>query len=112
VRQWTLTGSAELELGDIKQDRIAITTRGHSRVVASGEVEQLALEMAGSGRIDLSRLAAQRAEARLRGSAIAELSAREEADISIAGSATLRLHGRPLHVRSHVSGSGGIEQLP
>jgi hypothetical protein len=112
VRQWRLTGSAELDLQDLKQDRIVITTRGHSRIVANGEVEQLALDMAGSGRIDLSRLAAQRTEARLRGSAVAEISAREEADISIAGSATVRLHGRPPHLRSHVSGSGAIEQLP
>jgi hypothetical protein len=112
VRQWRLSGSAELDLDDLKQDRIAITTRGSSRVAANGDVEQLALDMAGSGRIDLSRLVAQRAEVRLRGSAVAEISAREEADISISGSATVRLHGRPPHLRSHVSGSGGIEQLP
>jgi hypothetical protein len=112
VREWKLTGSATLDLADIKQDRIAITTHGSSRVAAGGEVGELTLAISGSGRADLSRLAAQRAEARLRGSAVAEIAAREEADISIAGSATVRLHGRPLRMRSHVSGSGGIEQLP
>jgi hypothetical protein len=112
VRQWTLTGSSSLDLADIKQDRLAITTRGHSKVVAGGEVQHLAIDMAGSGRADLGRLAAQSADIRLRGSAIADLAPRDEADISIAGSARVRLHGRPQHVRSHVSGSGSIEQLP
>ncbi len=113
VPAWTLNGSSELELSDLKQDALRITTHGSSRITANGEVHVLSLEAAGSSRVDLGRLVAQQASTRLHGSATVDLAPREDADISISGSAVVRLHGAAAaRIRSHVSGSGQIIQMP
>lgn len=112
VPAWTLNGSGELNLSGVKQDALRITMRGSGTVVASGEVHEASLDIAGSGNADLGKLLSQQANARIRGSAEADLAAREDADISIAGSGIVRVHGAGARIHSHVSGSGVIKQVP
>ena len=112
VTAWTLNGSAELDLSDIKQDVLRIAMHGSGKVTASGEAHEVSLDAAGSGRADLGRLVTQQASAHLSGSAEVDLAPREDADISISGSAIVRLHGAAARIHSHVSGSGQIKQLP
>jgi hypothetical protein len=112
VPAWTLNGSGEVDLSDIKQDTLHITTHGSGIVTASGEAHEVSLEAAGSSRADLSRLVTQQASARIHGSAEIDLAPRDDADISISGSAVVRLHGAAPRIRSHVSGSGQIKQVP
>jgi hypothetical protein len=112
VTAWTLNGSGNLELTDIKQDVLRIAMRGSGTVTASGEVRESSLDIAGSGRADLGGLVTQHANARIRGSAEADLAPREEVDVSISGSAVVRLHGAGALIHSHVSGSGQIKQVP
>jgi hypothetical protein len=112
VPAWTLNGSGALDLSDIKQDVLRITMHGSGTVTVSGEAREASLDVAGSSRADLSRLVTQRANTRIRGSAEVDLAPREDADISIAGSAVVRLHGAAARIHSHVSGSGQIKQVP
>jgi Putative auto-transporter adhesin, head GIN domain len=112
VTAWTLNGSGTLDLADIKQDVLRITMHGSGTVTASGETHEASLDVAGSGKADLGRLVTQQANARIRGSAEADLAPREDADISISGSAVVRLHGAVARINSHVSGSGQIKQVP
>jgi hypothetical protein len=112
VTAWTLNSSAELDLSDIKQDALRITMHGSGKVTASGEAHEVSLDAAGSGRADLGRLVTQQASARIGGSAEVDLAPREDADISISGSALVRLHGAVARIHSHVSGSGQIKQVP
>jgi putative autotransporter adhesin-like protein len=113
VTAWTLNGSGELDLADIKQDALHITTHGSGNVIASGEAHEVSLDAAGSSRADLSRLVSQQASARLHGSADVDLAPREDVDIAISGSAVVRLHGAAAaRVHSHISGSGQIKQVP
>jgi len=112
VTAWTLNGSAELDLSDIKQDVLRLTMHGSGAVTASGEVHEVSLRATGSGRADLSRLVTQQVSARISGSGEADLAPREDADISISGSGNARLHGAVARIHSHVSGSGQIKQVP
>jgi hypothetical protein len=112
VTAWTLNGSGELDLSDIKQDALRIITHGSATVTASGEAHEASLDVAGSSRADLSSLVTQQANARIRGSAEVDLAPREDVDISISGSAVVRLHGAVARIHSHVSGSGQIKQVP
>ena len=91
--------------------------RGHPRllaaiVLASGEAHDDSLHATGSGSADLGKLVAQQANVRISGSAEADLAPREDADIAITGSGVVRLHGGAARVRSHVTGSGQIKQVP
>jgi putative autotransporter adhesin-like protein len=105
-------GSANLKLADIKQDVLRIAMHGSGAVTASGAAHEVALEAAGSGRADLGRLIAERASAQIHGSANVDLAPRQDADISVSGSAVVKLHGAVARINSHVSGSGEIKQVP
>jgi hypothetical protein len=107
-----IRGSADLKLADTKQDVLRIAMHGSGVVTASGTAHEVSLESAGSGRADLGRLIAERASAQIHGSADVDLAPRQDADISISGSAIVKLHGAVARINSHVSGSGEIKQLP
>jgi hypothetical protein len=108
----TINGSADLKLSDAKQDVLRIVMHGSSVVAASGTAHEVSLEAAGSGRADLGRLIADRASARIHGTTEVDLAPRQEADISVSGSAVVKLHGAVAKINSHVSGSGDIKQVP
>jgi putative autotransporter adhesin-like protein len=105
-------GSANLKLADVKQDVLRITMHGSGVVTASGSANEVSLESSGSGRADLGRLIAERASAKIHGSADVDLAPRQDADISISGSSVVKLHGTVVRINSHVSGSGEIKQVP
>jgi hypothetical protein len=112
VPEWTLNGSGQLDLSAVSQDVLHIKMRGSGTITASGEVQEASLDVAGSSNADLSKLATRQASARIRGSAEVDLAPRDDVDISISGSAVVRLHGAGARIRSHVRGSGQIKQVP
>jgi hypothetical protein len=109
---WRLNGSGSLSLSDLDQDTLAIDIRGSGHAEAQGKVRKLSLDVAGSARADLRALAAERVQARIRGSANTDIAPGEEADLTIAGSALVTVHGHPARMRSRVAGSGEIRQAP
>ena len=111
VTSWMMHGCGALELTNLQQDSLRIAGSGSSSVTVTGTVQRVSLHAAGSVRADLSRLVAQHADTHIDGSAHVELTPREDADISIAGSGLVQVHGTA-RIRSHVSGSGQIIQLP
>ena len=107
-----IQGSANLRLADVTLDVLRIAVHGSGAITASGTAHDVSLESAGSGRADLGRLITDRASAQIHGSAEVDLAPRQEADISITGSAVVKLHGTGARINSHVSGSGQIKQVP
>jgi hypothetical protein len=108
----SIHGSADIKLADIRQDVLRISMHGSGVVTGSGTANEVSLEAAGSGRADLGRLVAERASAKIHGSADVDLAPRQDADISVSGSAVVKLHGAVARINSHVSGSGQIKQVP
>lgn len=134
VTAWTLNGSGELDLSDLKQDVLRITVYGSSDVTAAGEVHEVSLESAGSGRADLGRLVTQKTSANIHGSATLKLTdikqdvlhiamhgsgvvtgsgAAKEVSLESAGSSRAEL-GRLIADRASVkiSGSGDVDLAP
>jgi hypothetical protein len=108
-----LHGSGDLKLADIKQDVLRIAMHGSGGVTASGTAHEVSLESTGSGRADLGRLITERASARVHGSGDVDLAPRQDADISVSGSAVVKLHGATAaRISSHASGSAQIKQVP
>jgi hypothetical protein len=102
----------DFKLSDTKQDVLRIAMHGSGVVSASGEAQEVSLESAGSGHADLGRLIAERASAQIYGSGNVDLAPRQDADISVFGSAAVTLHGAVARINSHVAGSGAIKQVP
>jgi hypothetical protein len=108
----SIHGSADLRLADTQQGVLRIVMHGSGTVTASGAAEEVSVDASGSGRADLGRLIADRASARIHGSTDVDLAPRQDADISISGSAVVKLHGAVARINSHGSGSAQIQQLP
>jgi Putative auto-transporter adhesin, head GIN domain len=108
VTAWTLNGSGELNLSDIKQDALRITMHGSGAVTASGEAHEVSLDVAGSGRADLGKLVTQQTDAHIRGSAEAHLSDTKQdvLHIDMKGSGAVSASGEAREVLLDVAGSG------
>jgi len=91
---------------------LRIVMHGSSAVTASGTAREVSLESAGSSRANLGGLITEQASAKIHGSGDVDLAPRQDADISVSGSAVVKLHGTVARVNSHVSGSGEIKRVP
>jgi hypothetical protein len=134
VTAWTLNGSGELQLSDIKQDQLRVTLHGSGKVTASGEVHELSLDAAGSGRAELGRLVTQQTTAQIRGSGQVVLAdiKQEVLRITMHGSGKVTASGEAHDVsldaagssradlarlvtqqaRARISGSGDVDLAP
>jgi carbon monoxide dehydrogenase subunit G len=112
ITRWTVNGSGDLVLSGIDQQKLELRIRGSGRIAATGSVQVVALNVAGSGRAQLQELSARSAEIVVHGSGDARVAAQDNLNIAIAGSGVVRLYGRPANVHSTVSGSGRIENAP
>jgi hypothetical protein len=107
-----LDGSGNLTLENLKQDSLSIHIRGSGSARGSGSVEELKVEILGSGSGRLEHLAAGSATVRIAGSGDADIAPTDSVDVDIAGSGEVRLHSHPVHIRSQVHGSGRIIEMP
>jgi hypothetical protein len=113
VTAWTLNGSGKLDLSDIKQDVLRITTRGSGAVKASGEAHEVSLDVAGSGRADLSgKQDVLRITTRGSGGVTASGEA-HELSLDVAGSSRVDL-GRLVseQANAHIRGSAEVDLAP
>lgn len=112
VATWAIHGIGQLNLNNVSQDTLEITMDGAGSISANGDVKEIILRAMGAGRTDLSRLETQHASVHIYGSGKIDLAPHEDADISISGSALVKVHGNQakLHVRSH--GSAQVIQVP
>jgi hypothetical protein len=108
VTAWTLNSSGELDLSDIKQDVLRLTQHGSGKVTASGEVHELLLDAAGSGRAELGRLVTQQTNAQIRGSGEVVLAdtKQEVLRIVMQGSGGVTASGEAREVSLDAAGSG------
>jgi len=112
ITTWRLHGATRLELSAIEQDALNLKISGSSRVVATGRAQLVSLDVAGSGKVDLSKLSTRRSVVAIHGSGDAAIAPQDEADIRISGSGVITLHSNPSQIQTHISGSGRIRRAP
>lgn len=110
-RRVGLSGSGKVTMDNLNQRRLALRISGSGDISAQGTVERLSVTLAGSGNARLAELSAKELKVEIAGSGNVDATARDEADIRIAGSGDVRLHGHPARLKSRVAGSGRISQL-
>ena len=108
VTAWTLNGSGELDLADVKQDVLRIAMHGSGIVTASGEVREASLDASGSGLADLSRLVTQKTSANIHGSGALKLAdiKQDVLRITMRGSGVVTASGEAHEVSLESAGSG------
>ena len=112
LRVIRVDGSADLELDQIHQDRLALQIDGSAKVHGSGTVQQLAVTIDGAGTLHLGDLSEQRARVRIDGSGMVSIAPTDSVSVHIAGAGTVRLHSDPPHVTTHIDGAGEVTRVP
>jgi len=112
IATWSIHGSSDLDLAGLDQKALHLLVSGSAHIIANGAAQDVSLDLSGSADADLAGLAAKSADIKVSGSGKVQIAAQDEADIGISGSALVRLHGHPARLRTHVSGSGRIEDAP
>jgi len=112
IATWGIRGSSDLALSGIDQQKLQLHITGSGHVVATGAVQVVALNVAGSGEAELQGLSAKSAEIVVHGSGEVQVAAQDSADVAIRGSGVVKLHGHPAQLHSAISGSGRIENTP
>lgn len=112
ISRWTLNGSVELTMDDIRQPRLDLEVHGSGKVIATGVADYVDLNLSGAGSVGLKGLAAQAVVINVRGSGDVQAMAKATADVSIYGSGTIELFGNPVLRSSDIRGNGRVVQMP
>ncbi|WP_137131600.1 DUF2807 domain-containing protein [Rhizobium sp. FY34] len=112
ITRWDLLGNSDLSLSHINQPELYVDIKGSGNATATGVVGTVTLGIFGSGEARFKDLTAQSASVQIRGSGDATLTAKVDADVSIAGSGNVELSGHPAMRRAEINGNGRIVQVP
>jgi hypothetical protein len=101
-------GGSEVKLLDLQQRELDLNIVGSGDIEASGRVDLLVVNIAGSGTVDARELHADEARLTIAGSGDIKAFVRADVSAEIAGSGDIVIHGNPTSRDSHVVGSGQI----
>jgi hypothetical protein len=103
-------GSGTIDIVNIDSKRFRATISGSGELTATGKVEQLEIEINGSGDVQADELLANEVFVEINGSGSAAVNAVESLDGEINGSGDIVYIGKPDSVHSSVNGSGSIRK--
>ncbi len=105
---YDLAGSLDLTLENVDQARLSFDMAGSVRVTASGKVDELDLDAAGSSKGHFGALDAGSVDLDLAGSSVVEVAPREKLSVDAAGSTEVTLTTEPRTIDLSIAGSGRI----
>lgn len=102
-----VSGSSRVAMHAVQGDSLTLDVSGSATIAGDGTIQQLVLDISGSGSAELDKLAAERARVKISGSGSVDLSVSKTLDVDISGSGSVSYRGDP-EVKKEVSGSGRI----
>ena len=107
-RNYDLAGSVNLVMEGVDQSRLDFDIAGAVDVSASGRVDELDLDAAGSSEGRFGDLTAKSVSIDMAGSSEVEVNASERLSVEAAGSSVIRLRTEPQRIDMDIAGSGRI----
>src|SRR6185312_3576782 len=104
----TVRDHRDINIGHVEQKKLKVTILASGSVSADGKVDELKVQVMGSGEANLGRLAARRVDVTIAGSGDVTVAPSDELRVSIMGSGDVHLTTRPASVRQTIVGSGKI----
>lgn len=105
-----LNGRGNVHIDDLEARSLRVKIAGRGEIDLRGRVDEARLDIAGSGEVELPRLALKRADIHISGHGESELSVSDELEVSISGYGRVRYHGDP-HVKQSIAGAGSVTRL-
>jgi hypothetical protein len=110
VTRFDLSGASDLRIVDYNQPSLTLDLSGATDVTASGQTEELRLEISGSGEADLGQLKARGANVDVSGAGEVTIAPSEWATLEVSGAGEINLLTRPARLETDISGVGTINQ--
>ncbi len=112
LRNVALHGAGgEIMLGQMNQDRLNLAIAGTGRISAAGRIDRLDVSIAGSGAVQMGDAVVQRADIHIAGSGDVAVTPRQQANVRVVGSGSVRMSASPARLNQTVTGSGGVRIL-
>ena len=105
---YLVKGSQNVDLGHLDQKSLNVTIPGSGKIRAEGKVENLNVNVFGSGKADFSKLAARNVAVHIFGSGLAIVAPSGTLEASIMGSGAVHLTTRPKTITRSITGSGQV----
>ncbi|HEX2898029.1 MAG TPA: head GIN domain-containing protein [candidate division Zixibacteria bacterium] len=103
-------GSGDIELMGVEGSDFLLVLEGSGNIRAMGFIENLEIELSGSGDIDTRELKSHNVQVELDGSGDIVVYADQLFDGSIGGSGNITYYGEPKETKKGISGSGKIRR--
>jgi hypothetical protein len=110
VSTFDISGVNSLQIEGYQQSRLQLQVSGDSDVKASGQADELNLDISGSGDADLGELKLKGADVDISGAADVTIAPTDWARLDVSGMGDVRLLTRPAKLETDISGAGKIRQ--
>lgn len=104
----SLDGSGDISVDGLNGSRFEFDLAGSGSLIASGKVQELEINVDGSGNVDTEDLAAEDVQVEVNGSGDVKVAAVKSFDGVINGSGNIVYFGDPADISTNVYGSGTI----
>jgi hypothetical protein len=105
---YVVRGSRHVDFGHIEQQDVKISVLHSGSATAEGSVDELTVNVMGSGKANLGKLSAHKLKVTIAGSGDATIAPTEEVKITIMGSGSVRLLTKPGKIERTIMGSGRV----
>lgn len=110
VSRFDVSGLNSLSIEDYRQTHLSVDVSGNSEVTASGQADDVELDISGSGDVDLGALKTKGAKVKISGAGDATIAPTDWAELGISGMGDVRLLTHPAKLETDISGAGKVRQ--
>lgn len=107
-----IEGSGTVVLDGLHQNRLTALIGGSGSIAGSGTTDDLRADISGSGTLRLAQVRDTNARVSVSGSGDVYIAPTDRVSVGVSGSGHVYLHSHPRSLTLHVSGSGGVTELP
>jgi hypothetical protein len=102
------SGACEVEVTDVKNEKLTLELSGAGSISANGTTKNLVVDVSGAGRATAETLRASNVTARLSGAGEIKVGPADKLDATVSGAGAVTFDGNPA-VTQHVSGAGSVK---
>lgn len=102
-------GAGQVQLFDIKEERMDLSFQGAGRLAGAGQVKWLRVRGQGVGEVDLRALKAERTDVNFEGIGDVKIHASETLNAVVRGMGNLTYYGHPKQLNKSVMGLGDVK---
>jgi hypothetical protein len=102
------SGASEIKIADANSGDLKLASSGADSLIAAGKAKSVTISSTGAGKVDTSKLTAEKAKVEISGAANVDVYASDQLDVTVSGVGNVSYSGNPKVVNKNVSGVGSV----